>query len=119
MDMWAKEMFPHRFASTLSMAPSDYFARNIRVTSFHFEAVVMYFERYPHLADVFCYSTDYPHFKGGNESKRVAGYGGGGAIAPAAVGVVHNHELKIPVTGISSDEPGSQSCSSDAGIHTP
>lgn len=69
MDMWAKEMFPHRFSSTLSMAPSDYFARNIRVTPFHFEPVAMYFERYPHLADVFCYSTDFPHFEGGNESK--------------------------------------------------
>ena len=41
------------------------------MTPFHFEPVALYFERYPHLVDVFCYSTDYPHFEGGNESKRV------------------------------------------------
>src|SRR5262249_28818299 len=53
---------------TLSMAPSDYINRNIRVTPFHFEDVAMYFTRYPHLSDVFSYSTDYPHFEGGKES---------------------------------------------------
>lgn len=71
LDMWVKEMFAHRFADTLSMAPSEYFARNIRVTPFFFEPIARYFDQYPHLADVFCYSTDYPHFEGGNESKRV------------------------------------------------
>lgn len=70
LDLWASKMFAHRFASNLSMAPSAYFARNIRVTPFHFEPVAMYFERYPHLADVYCYSTDYPHFEGGAESMR-------------------------------------------------
>lgn len=71
LDLWAKEMFANRFNSTLSMRPSEYMSRNIRVTPFHFEDVAMYFERYPNLADVYCFSTDYPHFEGGQESKRV------------------------------------------------
>jgi predicted TIM-barrel fold metal-dependent hydrolase len=70
LDMWAGEMFSSRFAGTLSMRPSDYIARNIRVTPFHFEPVALYFKRYPELADVYCFSTDYPHFEGGKESKR-------------------------------------------------
>src|SRR5262249_17404528 len=67
LDLWAKEMFAPRFSQTLSMKPSDYINRNIRVTPFHFEDVAMYFTRYPHLADVYSYSTDYPHFEGGKE----------------------------------------------------
>lgn len=69
MDMWAEKMFVPRFSQTLSMPPSAYLARNVRVTPFFFEPVAQYFERYPHLSDVFCFSTDYPHFEGGNESK--------------------------------------------------
>jgi predicted TIM-barrel fold metal-dependent hydrolase len=71
LDMWAEKMFQSRFKSILSMRPSEYLARNVRVTPFHFEPVDMYFERFPNLADVFCYSTDYPHFEGGKDSKRV------------------------------------------------
>jgi hypothetical protein len=56
---------------SLSMHPSEYMARNLRVTPFYFEPVAMYFERYPQVADVYCYSTDYPHFEGGKDSKRV------------------------------------------------
>lgn len=69
MDMWANEMFAKRFASVLSMKPSAYLARNVRVTPFFFEPIEMYFQRYPHLSDVFAYSTDYPHFEGGADSK--------------------------------------------------
>ena len=69
LDLWAEEI-PVRFASTLRW-PVGIFAPNVRVTPFHFEPVAMYFERYPNLADVYCYSTDYPHFEGGKESKRV------------------------------------------------
>lgn len=71
LDLWAREMFSPRFSKVLSMRPSEYMARNLRVTPFHFEPIAMYFERYPHLADVYVYSTDYPHFEGGKDSKRV------------------------------------------------
>jgi predicted TIM-barrel fold metal-dependent hydrolase len=70
MDMWALEMFKPRFSATLSLRPSEYLARNVRVTPFFFEPTATYFERYPHLSDVFCYSSDYPHFEGGKDSKR-------------------------------------------------
>jgi predicted TIM-barrel fold metal-dependent hydrolase len=71
LDLWAKEMFSPRFSKVLSMKPFEYMARNVRVTPFYFEQVAMYFERHPQLADVYVYSTDYPHFEGGKESKRV------------------------------------------------
>lgn len=71
LDMWAETMFASRFAESLTMRPSGYIARNVRVTPFYFEPVASYFERYPHLSDVYCYSTDYPHFEGGCESKRI------------------------------------------------
>lgn len=71
MDLWAETMFPSRFGDTLSMRPSEYMARNVRVTPFFFEPVDMYLERYPQLASAYCYSTDYPHFEGGRDSKRL------------------------------------------------
>jgi predicted TIM-barrel fold metal-dependent hydrolase len=48
----------------LSMKPSEYIARNVRVTAHFFEPVETYIEHYPHLRDVYCYSTDYPHKEG-------------------------------------------------------
>ena len=48
----------------LSMKPSEYLARHVRVSPFNFEPVEVWLERYPHLQDVYCYSTDYPHFEG-------------------------------------------------------
>jgi predicted TIM-barrel fold metal-dependent hydrolase len=53
------------------LRPSEYIARNVRVTPYHFESVDSYIERYPYLADVYCYSSDYPHREGGRESKQV------------------------------------------------
>jgi predicted TIM-barrel fold metal-dependent hydrolase len=70
LDMWADKMFASRFRENLSMRPSAYIARNVRVTPFHFEPLARYLDRYPHLSDVYCYSTDYPHFEGGQDSKR-------------------------------------------------
>lgn len=63
------EVFAKRLTS-LSMRPSEYLARNVRVTPFIFEDVAMYYERHPELADVFVYSTDYPHKEGGEYSKK-------------------------------------------------
>jgi predicted TIM-barrel fold metal-dependent hydrolase len=71
LDMWVAKEFRRTFADVLSMRPSEYIARNIRVTPFYFEPVAWYLERYPELADVYCYSTDYPHYEGGKESKRL------------------------------------------------
>jgi len=70
LDMWVESQFRERFA-TLPMRPSEYIARNVRVTPFVFEPVARYLDRYPNLASVYCYSTDYPHVEGGKDSKRV------------------------------------------------
>jgi predicted TIM-barrel fold metal-dependent hydrolase len=68
LDMWAK-VFPKRLTDVITMWPSEYLARNVRVTPFYFEPVDTYFERYPAVADCFCFSTDYPHVEGGIETK--------------------------------------------------
>lgn len=69
LDMWAKE-FHRRYQGVLSMRPSEYFNRQVRANPFYFEDVAMYFDRHPDLADVFCFSTDYPHREGGYYAKR-------------------------------------------------
>ena len=46
------------------MKPSEYLARNVRVTPHNFEPVEVWFKRYPQLQDVYCYSTDFPHEEG-------------------------------------------------------
>ena len=71
LDMWVAREFKSRFTNLLSMRPSEYIARNVRVTPFPFEPIADYLARYPELASCYCYSTDYPHFEGGKESKRV------------------------------------------------
>ena len=52
----------------LPLRPSEYVARNVRVTPFHFEPVDRLLTSYPKLADVFVFSTDYPHVEGGRNS---------------------------------------------------
>lgn len=52
--------------SALERRPSDYLRTNVRVTPFVFEPVGLYLERYD-LADVLCFSTDYPHVEGGRD----------------------------------------------------
>lgn len=69
LDLW-KGQFT-RLDKTLTMKPSEYINRNVRVTPFVFEPVDMYFDRYPGLADTFCYSSDFPHREGGEESLRI------------------------------------------------
>ncbi|MCB2075853.1 MAG: amidohydrolase family protein [Novosphingobium sp.] len=66
LDMWAEKVFARRIADTLTMKPSDYLARNVRVTPHNIvEPVDRFFERYPQLSSCYCYSTDYPHLEGG------------------------------------------------------
>ena len=52
------------------MNPSEYMSRQLRAAPFHFEDVAYYFDRYPHLQDVYCFATDYPHIEGGRTAKR-------------------------------------------------
>ncbi|MCB0994668.1 MAG: amidohydrolase family protein [Acidimicrobiales bacterium] len=52
--------------SDLERRPSDYLRTNVRVTPFVFEPVGRYLDRYD-LADVLCFSTDYPHVEGGRD----------------------------------------------------
>ena len=71
LDMWVEDVFADRLAPFISMQPSKYFARNIRVTPFcRIEPVETFFQDYPYLADCYCYSSDYPHPEGGVDSKR-------------------------------------------------
>lgn len=50
----------------LPLKPSEYVARNVRVTPFWSEPVDRYIERYG-LAETFMFSTDYPHVEGGKD----------------------------------------------------
>jgi len=72
LDMWARDMYSVRLAPFISMLPSEYFARNVRVTPFNeFEPVERDLARWPALQDCYCYSTDYPHVEGGQRSKQL------------------------------------------------
>jgi len=70
LDLWG-DHFRRRLKDVLSMKPSEYLARNVRVTPFHFEPVRMYFDRHSELQDVYCYSTDFPHLEGGRNTKKL------------------------------------------------
>jgi predicted TIM-barrel fold metal-dependent hydrolase len=70
LDMWATKVFARRLKGTISLKPSEYLARNVRVTPHNIvEPVDQFFARYPHLASCYCYSTDYPHIEGGTNIK--------------------------------------------------
>nr|AHB82068.1 putative amidohydrolase [Jahnella sp. MSr9139] len=57
-------IFARRVAPVLSMKPSDYVRRNIRVTPFRFEPVADYIDRYG-FEECYCFSSDFPHPEGG------------------------------------------------------
>ena len=66
LDMWAEKIFARRLKGVLSLKPSEYLARNVRVTPHNMvEPLAMLFTRYPQVAGCLCYSTDYPHLEGG------------------------------------------------------
>jgi len=70
LDMWATKVFARRMVDTISMKPSEYIARNVRVTPHNVvEPVDQFFTRYPNLSSCYCYSTDYPHVEGGTDIK--------------------------------------------------
>lgn len=69
MDMYTK-VFPGAAAAKFPLKPSEYIARNVRVSPFNFEPVDRYIQDDPELVDVFCYSTDYPHTEGTKDSMK-------------------------------------------------
>ncbi|HEY0229365.1 MAG TPA: amidohydrolase family protein [Mycobacterium sp.] len=70
LDMWARDVYAARLKDHISMLPSQYINRQVRVTPFNdFEPVARDFERYPNIANAYCYATDYPHVEGGRDSK--------------------------------------------------
>jgi predicted TIM-barrel fold metal-dependent hydrolase len=62
----------------LPKRPSEYLARNVRVTPLadagdkanRYEPIELYFERYPSIRACFCYASDYPLTEGGQWSLR-------------------------------------------------
>ena len=71
LDMWAEKVFARRIKDVLALKPSEYLARNVRVTPHNIvEPVDLFFTRYSHLASCYCYSTDYPHLEGGAHINR-------------------------------------------------
>jgi predicted TIM-barrel fold metal-dependent hydrolase len=57
-------LFARRLDPVLSLKPSDYVRRNVRVTPFRFEPVADYIER-SGFGECYCYSSDFPHPEGG------------------------------------------------------
>jgi Predicted metal-dependent hydrolase of the TIM-barrel fold len=72
LDIWHdnnQAMHPMMFADgsegrRLPMRPSEYIARNVRVSVFDFEPVGEYIQKNG-LEDVYCFMSDYPHTEGG------------------------------------------------------
>lgn len=63
LDKWAK-VFKRRMSNILTMPPSEYINRNVRVTPYIFEDTAKNITRYG-LEDVYVYGSDYPHIEGG------------------------------------------------------
>jgi predicted TIM-barrel fold metal-dependent hydrolase len=68
---WTERMDHHaellaKVGAALPLKPSEYVSRNLRVTPFWAEPVEKYVDRYG-LADVYVFSTDYPHVEGGKD----------------------------------------------------
>jgi predicted TIM-barrel fold metal-dependent hydrolase len=68
LDKWAK-VFSRRMSSVLSMRPSEYLRRNLRVTPYIFEPIGDFMERYEQFGvpDILCYGSDFPHIEGGRD----------------------------------------------------
>lgn len=73
MDLWLahKPFRSARGEKVLTMQPSDYVRRNVRVGCFDFEPVDRYIERFG-FDEVYCYLSDYPHNAGGRDPIGVA-----------------------------------------------
>ncbi len=67
-DEQRKILWPGR--TELKLRPSEYIARQVRVTPFVYEPLVTYLQRTPQLEDCYCYSSDYPHVEGNKWSMK-------------------------------------------------
>jgi predicted TIM-barrel fold metal-dependent hydrolase len=65
MEMWIDQT-PNQVRGKLEMRPSEYVNRNVRASTFWWEPVDKYVERFG-LEDVYCFATDYPHPEGGKD----------------------------------------------------
>jgi predicted TIM-barrel fold metal-dependent hydrolase len=65
-DEQADRNWKRRFAGTLSLKPSDYVRRQVRVTPFYKEPTATLIERHG-FEDVVVFSTDFPHTEGGTD----------------------------------------------------
>jgi len=57
-------IYKDRLSHVLSLKPSEYVRRNVRVTPFRIEPVADYIDRYGY-EECYCYSSDFPHPEGG------------------------------------------------------
>ena len=69
LDFWNQHSRKFSLASTegalpITMRPSDYIRRNVRVSLFDIEPVDTYIEQFD-MPEVYCYASDYPHPEGG------------------------------------------------------
>jgi len=66
LDLWHdnSQTFGPNAGERLPLRPSEYIARNVRVTAFPFEPVDEYIDKFG-LEHVYCYASDYPHLEGG------------------------------------------------------
>jgi predicted TIM-barrel fold metal-dependent hydrolase len=76
MDMWyanmpgsgsAEAVMKGQKGYRLSLKPSEYIRRNVRVSPFDFEPVGEYIAKFG-LNEVYCFASDYPHVEGGRDS---------------------------------------------------
>lgn len=58
------DIYQDRLKSVLSLKPSEYIRRNVRVTPYRFEPIDRMIKNYG-LAECYCYSSDFPHPEGG------------------------------------------------------
>jgi predicted TIM-barrel fold metal-dependent hydrolase len=57
-------IYDQRLSEVLSMKPSEYVRRNVRVSPYRLEPIADYIDRYG-LAECYCFSSDFPHPEGG------------------------------------------------------
>lgn len=69
LDFWNSHSRKFSLASTegalpITMRPSDYIRRNVRVSLFDIEPVDVYIDQFG-MPEIYCYASDYPHPEGG------------------------------------------------------
>lgn len=60
------EIYSDRLGSVLTLKPSEYIRRNIRVTPYRFEPLDALVKNFG-LSECYCYSSDFPHPEGGTQ----------------------------------------------------